>query len=149
MRSVLPLFLLAQTPAFHSSKNIHMKQTTYSIQDFRAFWRGETRVRAESSTCPKLVFTSVPCFSPDELTNKLSLPGWLPGVGLHYQDLCFIRTDYKETWYVYRGKSCFTTVWMPAVISQGRLNGLVDQFLTTPPEKLALQDFASVGSNEL
>ena len=114
-----------------------MQQTIKLTQEdrlrLRAWWRGEARYRAANLADPDdsvdNPFVSVPCFSRDELCNKLSLPGWQNGTALHYQDICFMRDSSDDHWYVYHGRAFVAVLALQPIAAAGNLNNLVDRLL--------------------
>lgn len=128
-----------------------MEQTINLTQEdrlrLRAWWRGEARYRAahlaDSDDSIANPFVSVPCFSRDELCNKLSLPGWRSGTALHYRDHCFMRDGNNDHWYVYRGRTFVTVLTLQPIAAAGNLDRLVDRLLDDDQDAIPEQGFRS------
>jgi len=128
-----------------------MNQTIKHAQEdrlrLRAWWRGEARFRAANLADPDHrtgnPFVSVPCFSRDELCNKLSLPGWQNGTGLHYQDLCFMRDHNDDLWYISRSRNFVATLALRPIAAAGNLGTLVDRLLDSDDEAVRELGFHS------
>ena len=113
----------------------------------RAWWRGEARYRAANLVDPDdrvgNPFVSIPCFSRDELCNKLSLPGWRIGTALHYQDICCTRDGSDGHWYVYRGRTFVAVLALQPIAAVGNLGTLVDRLLDGDDDAIREHGFCS------
>ena len=77
-----------------------------------------------------------PCYTVDELEERLTLRVWAIGTAFYYRDLCFIQQiEGGDEWLTIRHGVAFESISAKLIIQRGKFRDLISRFLAATAEQ--------------